>query len=181
MKKNLIELQNILRDNGILISFSGRFSQGIIEELGEAIKNYMEAEKNTKNSIFNVFAIFVEQSQNIRNYTISKEETCNYDKISNSGIVNIGRDGDEYFICSGNLVENNDTAKLIERLELIKGMGKEELKKLYKSELKKELPEDSISAGVGLIDIARKASQPIEYSLDRIDDTFSFYQLRVVV
>lgn len=176
-----MELQSILRDSSILISFSGWFSQGIIEELGEAIKKHMEAEKTTKSNIGKVFAIFIEQSQNIRNYTITKEQSCDYNRIANSGIVTIGKVNTEYFICSGNLIEIKDTVRLKEKLELLKNLNNDELKKLYKNEIRKEYQEGSLGAGIGLIDIARKSSKAIEYSLKPIDDKFCFFQLSVVV
>lgn len=181
MNKNLMQLQNLLRDNGIIISFSGWFSQGIIEELGEAIRQHMKAEKRTKNSIFNVFAIFIEQSQNIRNYTTSKEGTFSYDKIANSGIITIGKMETEYYIYSGNLIETVDGEKLKEKLELVRKLNKDELKKLYKDEIKKEIPESTSGAGVGIIDMARKSSKTIEYSLEKLDDKFSFFELKVIV
>ncbi|MBV7273651.1 SiaB family protein kinase [Clostridium thailandense] len=181
MNKNLMELQSILRDSNILISFSGWFSQGIIEELGDAIKKHMQAEKSTKSNIGKVFGIFIEQTQNIRNYTVKKENSCNYESIANSGIVTIGKIGTEYFICSGNLVEEEDVLKLKEKLELLKNLNNDGLKKLYKDEIRKEPQEGSVSAGIGLIDIARKSSKPIEYSLKPIDDKFYFFQLSVVV
>lgn len=181
MKNNLIELQNILRQNGILISFSGKFSQGIIEELGDAIKKYMEDEERPQNDVFNVFAIFIEQSQNIKNYSKKNENSIYYDKISNSGIVNIGKSENEYFIWSRNLIKNSDIAVLTQKLESIKKMDKSELKKYYKEQIKKDVPIDSLGAGVGLIEIARKASKPIEYSINKADEEFSFYELRVIV
>jgi hypothetical protein len=117
MDNNLLELQNTLRNNGILISFSGRFSQGIIEELGDAIKKHMEAEDRPKNDIFNVFGIFIEQTQNIKNYSSKKMLTDAYNTITNSGIVSIGKSDTGYFIWSGNIIENCDKLKLHEKLE----------------------------------------------------------------
>lgn len=181
MEKNLLELQNILQNSGILISFAGRFSQGIIEELGEAIKKHMEAEDNPKNDIYNVFSIFIEQTQNIKNYSVCKKGSDFYDKISNSGIVTIGKANPGYFICSGNLIENYDVPALKEKLDTIMHLDKNELKKLYKEQIRKELKPHCLGAGIGLIDIARKASIPIEYSIQKLDEYFSFFEIRVTV
>ncbi|WHH58517.1 SiaB family protein kinase [Petroclostridium sp. X23] len=181
MEKKLLGLQNILRKSGILISFSGRFSQGIIEELGEAIQKHMEAQDTPKSDVFNVFAVFIEQTQNIKNYTSLKQGSEGYDRISNSGIVSIGKSDSGYFIWSGNMVENADSTALIDKLEYVKKLDKNELKKLYKEQMKKDVLPDSMGAGVGLIEMARKASRPLEYSVEKIDDKFSFFELRVIV
>ena len=181
MRNNLFELQNTLRSNGILISFTGRFSQGIIEELGEAVKKHMESENRPQNNIFNVFAIFIEQTQNVKNYSSSKEKSPYYDRIANSGFTCIGKSEEGYFISSGNLIEECDIQTLIDKLELIKDMNKDELKKLYKELMRKEITPDMKSAGIGLVEIARKASFPIEYSIKEVDDLFSFFELKVIV
>lgn len=179
--KNLMEIQGALKDNRILISFSGRFSQGIIQELGDAVKNHMEAEDRPKNDIFSVFGIFIEQTQNIKNYSSSKEGGINFEKIADSGIVIIGRQGGEYYVSSGNLIENQDTERLVKRIERLTGLDKNELKKLYKEEMKNEVLPGSFGAGLGLIDMARKATMPIEYTIEKLDDEFSFFTIKVLV
>lgn len=181
MDNNLKELQSMLQNNNMLISFSGKFSQGIIEELGEAIKKHMEAEDMPKNDIYNVFAIFIEQTQNIKNYSMKKEGTVTYNRIANSGIVSIGKLESAYFIWSGNVIERDDEDKLRDKLEQLRALDKLELKKLYKEQIKKQLEPGSTGAGIGLTDIARKSSQPIEYSIEKLDDRFSFFQIKVLV
>jgi hypothetical protein len=181
MDGNLLELQSTLRNNGMLISFSGRFSQGIIEELGDAIRKHMEAEDRPKNDIHNVFGIFIEQTQNIKNYSSKKTNTDVYNAIADSGIVSIGKLNSVYFIWSGNIIEDCDKQRLQEKLDRLKALDKIELKKLYKDKIRELQDPDSCGAGIGLIDIARKASFPIEYSIEKLDDKFSFFQIKVIV
>ncbi|MCL6638297.1 MAG: SiaB family protein kinase [Firmicutes bacterium] len=178
---DLFELQSLLRTNGLLISFSGRFSQEIIEELGEAVKKYLETEKHPKNNIFNIFSIFIEQTQNIKNYCASKAGTDSYETIANSCIVTIGKSGDGNYICSGNLIENEDLAKPVQSIEKLTGLDKDALKKLYKEKLKQDLLPGSTGAGVGLVEMARKASHPLEYSVTSLDERFSYFTLKAVV
>jgi hypothetical protein len=181
MSSSLLELQHTLRNYGLLISFSGKFSQEIIEELGEAVKKYLETEDRPKNDIYNVFAIFIEQTQNIKNYCMSKEGTEAYEQISGSCIVTIGRTDCGNYVCSGNLVENESVSRLTGILDELNQLEKTELKKLYKERLKQDLPPGSLGAGIGLVDIARKASQPLEYTITPVDGQFSFFTLRAVV
>ncbi len=177
----LLELQNYLSQNGILISFSGRFSQAIIEELGEAVKKYLESEEHPKNDIFNVFSIFVEQTQNIKNYCESKKFLTSYERIANSCIVTIGKCEGGNYISSGNIIENSDAEKLTAHIEELIPLDKISLKKRYKEQLKQELLPGSLGAGVGLIDIARKASKPLMYTVSRIDQQFSFFTLKAII
>lgn len=178
---HLIELQQKLRNDGILITFSGRFNQEVIEELGEAVKKYLETDATSLHDTYNVFSVFIEQTQNIRNYTLKTENSVFKEEIANSGIVAIGKSAKGYFVSSGNLVENQDAHSLLKQLEGVEGKDKVELKKMYKEQLKKALPEGSVSAGLGFIDMARKASEPLCYSLVPVNESVRFFSLQVRV
>lgn len=181
MEMNLLDLQRLLQNYGVLISFSGRFTQIIIEELGDAVKKYLETEATSQNDTYNVFSVFIEQTQNIRNYSFIKEGSLLGDRIANSGIVAIGKSEDGYFVSSGNLIECSDVPSLTSKLELILPLDKIGLKKLYKEQMKKELPPEATSAGLGLIDMARRASKPLTYSVVKLDDKLSFFTLKAYV
>lgn len=181
MEMNLLDLQKLLQNYGVLISFSGRFTQVIIEELGDAVKKYLETEATSQNDTYNVFSVFIEQTQNIRSYSACKTDSPLGDRIANSGIVAIGKSEEGYFVSSGNLVENDDIGLLKDRLEKILSLDKLGLKKLFKEQMKKELPPDATSAGLGLIDMARRSSKPLEYSLVKLDENISFFTLKAYV
>lgn len=182
MNNKLLELQTLLRENSLLITFSGKFTQSIIEELGEAVKRYLEMEERQQNAIFNLFSIFIEQTQNIKNYCSSKETAEYGERISDSCIVTIGKTETGNYVCSGNQVKNNDIQKLITVLEEINQLDKVELKKMYKIKRKQEVTSmEGPGAGLGLIDIARKVKQPLEYSITEIDAEFSFFTLKATV
>jgi hypothetical protein len=181
LNQDLLHIRNSLRENGILISFSGRLSQALIEEYGEAVKKYLESEEVPKNDIYQTFAVFIEQTQNIKNYCSSKQGSVNYEEIASSCIVAIGKTESSHFICSGNLLENEDIAKLVRKLDLLSTLDKVQLKQLYKETLKKDIQPEETGAGIGLIEIARKVSTPLEYSITEVGKGLSFFMLRAVV
>lgn len=180
---HLLEVQALLRKNGILITFSGKLSQQLIEEYGEAVKTYLENEDQSTKEIIHTFSIFIEQTQNIKNYCAARQAGSAGDRIAQSSIVTIGMNEAGNFICSGNLVEDADLPALTGRIDEILRLNKDELKKLYKEQLKKgaiENPADA-GAGVGLIDMARKATQPLEYTVTPRGEGLSFFTLKAVV
>ncbi|WP_205672109.1 SiaB family protein kinase [Ammoniphilus sp. YIM 78166] len=181
MNDSLLDIQNRMRANGLLICFSGKFTQAIIEELGEAVRKYLEMEESPSNDIFNIFSIFIEQTQNIRNYCTSKEGSDVFERVAHSCIVTIGKTEAGNIIQCGNLIEEQDIPALVQRIEPICHMDRIELKKYYKQKLREELPEGSTSAGMGFIEIARKSSQPIEYSMFKVDESFSYFTLQAIV
>ena len=181
MELNLIDLQKLLQNNGILISFSGRFSQEIIEELGDAVKKYLETEAISQKDTYNVFSIFIEQTQNIKNYCVQKSAAPLGDQIANSGILAIGKTEAGYFVSSGNMVENGDVAALADRLAEIVALDKAGLKQLYKEQMKKAIPPGGNGAGLGLIDMARRSSRPLDYSIQKLNEQASFFTLKAFV
>ena len=181
MELNLLDLQKVLQKYGILINFSGRFTQEIIEELGDAVKKYLETDATSQNDTFNVFSVFIEQTQNIKNYGAKKTGSLNWERIVNSGIVAIGKSEAGYFVSSGNIIENADIARLTSRLDEISGLDKAGLKKLYKEQIKKDISPENCGAGLGLIDMARRSSRPLHYSIISLDERVSFFTLKVYV
>lgn len=182
MNHKLLELQTLLREHSLLITFSGKFTQSIIEELGEAVKKYLETEKRPQNAIFDLFSIFIEQTQNIKNYCSLMQDSDFGDRISESCIVTIGKTETGNYVCSGNQIQNRDTAKLIKALDQINLLDKEELKKMYKMKRKQDISAlEGSGAGLGLIDIARKVKQPLEYTITELDSQFSFFTLKATV
>lgn len=82
---------------------------------------------------------------------------------------------------SGNLIYKQDVEALSTKIDEIAGQDKAGLKKLYKEQMKKAIPPGSTGAGLGLIDMARRASKPLQYSVVSLDDEISFFTLKVYV
>jgi hypothetical protein len=60
-------------------------------------------------------------------------------------------------------------------------MSKDELKALYKEQLRAEPEEGSKGAGLGFMEIARRASKPIEFDFADIDSTYAFFALKASI
>ena len=66
-------------------------------------------------------------------------------------------------------------------LEQVNAMDKEELKAYYKEIIKNGQISSKGGAGLGLIDMARKSGEKMEYAFDQIDDRLSFFTLQIKV
>ncbi|CDH47067.1 MAG: hypothetical protein IPL59_20810 [Candidatus Competibacteraceae bacterium] len=177
---DLTRLQQELSDQGILMSFSGPFSHSIIEELGKAVKNHLENAQATRSVLMDVFAVYIEQAQNVRNYISRWEQHADQARLANSGIVVIAREGERYVVSSGNLLSWADAPTLMARLERLRDLDKAGLKALYKEQMRQPLTAEG-GAGLGLTEMARKASEPLEHTLSTVDDQYLFFSLRVVI
>lgn len=187
MLQNLYDFKNDLNRRGIFFCFSGPVSQDLLVEIGATLKLKMELEEAHNAVALRVFSMVVEQAQNVIHYSAEK---CPKDRILpgsgkqdelSIGIISVGYEGEHYFVLCGNRVYNEDVERLRERLTRLRKMDKEELKKFYKEQRKKGPDDKSKGAGLGFIDMAKKASQPIEFDFRKIDEKFSFFSTKTVI
>jgi hypothetical protein len=177
---HLQQLKKSLEEYKVLICFSGQFSQGIIEQLCDSIKGQMTEGEGTKPNPMKVISIFVEQTQNIINYNLKNINHKYYDQLLESSIVTIGKSADGFFITSGNIIDRKDLDPLVNKIEFLNSLKPDELKQYYKETMKKEKNLDNErGAGLGLIQMARKAKLPLEYQKYSINDELSYFQINV--
>jgi hypothetical protein len=187
---DLWDLRQKLDEANILICFNGPLSQSIIEQLGVAVKRYLEAETHNAGRLYDVFAVYIEQSQNIQNYTASKavaqaaSQTVSLAELQryDSATIAIGRlDDDHYLVTSGNPVAKSDLPPLTALLDALAKLDAEGLKACYREQRRRPREDGSPSAGLGLIDMARKSSRPLEYRVRDIDADTAYFHLTAVI
>lgn len=99
------------------------------------------------------------------------------DQMGNGNTSLFGVRGIEHFfhIFSSNLVNENDKSFLEDKLNFINGQDSGQLKDMYTKILNEGTLSDKGGAGLGLIEIARKSSSPIQTEFKKVmDDIFAF-------
>jgi len=177
-----IDLLSIRRDfdaKGILLCFNGPISSALIQELGHALKNYLQADQMPRSRSLDVFGVYIELTQNIRHYAQAR----GYSDLLGSATVVAGRySEDRYWILAGNIVERTDGMVLQERVQALASMDKAALRAEYKRRLREPRSEDAVTgAGLGLVDIARRVVAPISCDLTETPDGRSFFSLLAIV
>ena len=176
--QDLLALRNQFERHNILLAFNGLFSATLIEEIGLALRKHLEALSATPTEVTDVFTIYIEMTQNIRHYATSK----NLSDSQASGTITISREQDHYIINAGNVVDIADGEVLLQRIHHLAGLDKTGLKALWKTQMRQPRQAGASSgAGLGLIDMARKASRPLAASFNRLDDRSGFFSLQVVL
>ncbi len=182
LAKEYYGFKKSLDEKGIMVSFSGFVSEGILFALGEALKQKMTLDDTDMNTAKKVFSIFVEQAQNVIRYSSDRLEGNVGRKVElGSGTITVGLEGDKFFIVCSNTVDAADVPLLRERLEILKSLDKDGLKAYYKEKLREEPEAQSKGATIGLIEIARRASEPIEFDFEEIDKENSFFCLKAYI
>ncbi|MCF8106478.1 MAG: SiaB family protein kinase [Desulfohalobiaceae bacterium] len=169
-----------LKEEGIVFSFTGPVSQSLLEGIGETLRQKMTLEETSTTVTHKVFSIFVELMQNVINYSAEKG-TGEYEQDLSFGILIIGKRDEHFYIQCGNYITRAQKGPLTEKLSKIQSMNKDELKKYYKEQRRKETADESKGAGLGFIEMARKATRPISFDIIPIQTEKEFFVVTAVV
>ncbi|MFK5985854.1 MAG: SiaB family protein kinase [Pseudomonadota bacterium] len=176
---DLFNYKKNLEQDGIIFSFSGPMSHDVIQGIGSAIRVKIgEGEGGDKNVALKVFAIFVEQVENVINYSVEKDTK---ESNMNFGIVVIGKKEDVFFITGGNRISNDKIDRLKQHLTKLATMDKQELKAFYRERRRAERSIDSKGAGIGFIEMARKSTRALKFNFQKIDEEYSFFTIKIEI
>src|SRR5680860_153995 len=118
----LMDLRSKLHSQGVIFAYSGYVTEPVLSGVGEALKQKLTIDDADTKTLRSVFAIFVEQMQNIIRYSAEMQHVpppapdASALKEIRYGILTIGKEGVDYIVCAGNLVRQSDVERLRERL-----------------------------------------------------------------
>lgn len=174
-KLTLYNYFNDMNQQEIILTFKGTISQEILADVGISLRSKLNSHIVSKKT----FAIFVELAQNIYHHSAQKEYSASKGRTAGVGVVLIQDSQDHITLSSGNLIEKYKIEGLVERCEYINKLSYEELKDYYVKQRKR--PTGGIGANIGLIDMARRSGNPLEYQVVDIDENNAFFALSVKV
>ena len=182
VKNDIYELYQTMERENILLSFKGVVTSELLTSvlaIMETKMDYMEESPKTKKKVFNVL---VECLQNLYHHIESEDAQRQMEIIeAKSALFMIAKKDNRFVIQTGNYIDRESGNELKRRLDLINGMEKEELKKYYQEVLADGNMSDKGTAGLGMIDIARKSGNKLDYQFLPISDTNSFFCLNIKI
>lgn len=176
--EHVYKLHSTLKNKKIILAFEGGFTQSLttnILALTEQRLSQIHEVEAVKKKVFNVM---VECLQNIAKHADEAQKPHDW---MNDGIFMIGKDEYGYFLVSGNFIKNVEVPLLEAKINYVNSLEKEDLARLYKTKLQATTLSDKGGAGLGLIDIARKSGQKLDYHFLKIDHNLTFYTLTTKV
>ena len=107
----LMDLRAMLHKQGVIFAYSGYVTEPVLSGVGEALKQKLTIDDADTKTLRSVFAVFVEQMQNIIRYSAEKSPDSAVPATDDGalteiryGILTIGKEGDDYVVCAGNLI-----------------------------------------------------------------------------
>ena len=164
MEFNVLEYNKMLAEHNISVIYSGPIWAGGIDGIAELLQRKLDIDNLPRSTSKSIFAVFVEQMHNMLMYSAEKEhfQTESEQTDVSKGIFMLGKKSETYFIKSGNVVTEYSADILKKRIDHLNNLDKQELKKYFKEKTRAENDNsESKGAGIGLIEIARRATSKI--------------------
>ena len=163
----------------VILEYKGEIAFDTIDLLLNKLKKlpaYQAIRKSVKKK---VYSVFVECIDNIYKHKITDSLSVNSKEIS-PYIILTGED-DKYIISTGNVVMNDSIQNLKANLMHINQLDKIGLKSSYAEIASKDIISDEDGAGLGLITIALKTEDKINYKFITLNDQYSFFEMNISI
>jgi hypothetical protein len=180
---NIYNLYKALEEESILLSFKGVFTSDLLTsilQIMESKLSYLEESPKIKKKVFNVL---VECLQNLYHHIESGVMIQDGDELTDgrSALLMIARIDGVFYIRTGNYILNDVSDELEQRIKKINSLEKEGLKLYYQEVLSDGIRSEKGTAGLGMIDIARKSGNKLDYEFLDVGTNYSFFCLNVKI
>ena len=179
MMLDIYDFYDKMERNNIMLSFKGDITSELLTsvlQIMESKLDNLQEEPKIKKKVYNVL---VECLQNLYHH-LDEVSADQNDKVR-SAIFMIGKIDNQYNIITGNYIKNTNIEGLKKRLDDINLLTKEELKEYYKLVLSNGEMSSKGGGGLGMIDIARKTGQKLNFNFSPVDDKYSFFSLNIKI
>jgi hypothetical protein len=169
-----------MRNRGVILFFNGPMSQTVVEGMAGIMRDKMRAEDAAMGVTQRVFAILVEQMQNIVRYSAERVNDAREGTLAHGQVV-VGRETDgRFFVACGNRIRSADGEGLVRRIEHIRSLSDQDLKAHYRQTRRAAPTQGALGAGLGLIEMARQAARPLDFRITPLDTATAFFTMKVV-
>jgi len=178
---SVYELYKQTKADEIILSFRGSVTEDFMASVFLIMESKLEGDPPQQRLRKKVNNILVECLQNVYHHMdeFGSEERPDDQR---SAIFLVCRDSDNrYSIITGNHILNTNVDGLKNKIDKVNAMTGEELKEYYREALGNSELSAKGGAGLGMIEMARKSGNRIEYRFDPVNDRLSFFSLIVKI
>jgi hypothetical protein len=165
----------------VLLAFKGDITSDILSNTLNIIEcklDRLSVKSSVKKRIYHVL---VESLQNLYHHV---DQPRNIEGISENerfGCYMLSMLENKVLISTANFVQKDKKRDLENRIREINSATKEELKLKYKEILNNQSFSEKGGGGLGLMDIARKTGNKLDYDFSSVNDDYYFFRLDVFV
>jgi hypothetical protein len=181
MSFNLQESFKKMNEGDVLLAYKGSTTTELITNVLEVIESKFD-DINTASAVKKkIYNVLVESLQNLFHHIDDIPENIQGEFDSRFGVVVVAKDAGWYRISTGNFVRAARAKQLKDKIDKINSLTREELKDMYKFVLNHQKISPKGGGGLGLIDIAKKTGNKMEYTFHNYNHEYYFFNLNVFV
>ena len=172
----ITDIYSLMSSKKILLTYLGEITPGLTNTLLTIIKQDSKVFDDEVVVKKKVYKIIVECLENVCRYSGENEQN------SRSSIFLLGKSASHYHIITGNYINDKQAEKIEQKIIDINSLDREKLKDKHARVLSDGVVTDMGGAGLGLIDIALKSRNKLEYQFMPVEGSpILFYILKVQV
>lgn len=159
------DLLKLKKSSEILVSHNGHLNAEDVDNIAFDIEAIMRNDGVKKKYTKAFFSIIVEALQNIRIHGNSETENA----VKPCYAI-VGKRENTYFLTTCNYIKPAERAKLSQRINYVNNLSPEHLKEYYFKTLSEGSMSKKGGAGLGIITLATKSNNKLEYSITDLKD-----------
>ena len=171
-----------LNKGEVLLAHKGSITSDLISNVLEVVEEKLEDLSETSKIRKKVYNVLVESLQNLYHHIDDFPDAFKGEMEGKFGILVVTRiDENVYRITTGNIVTSGKIKFLKDKIDKINSLSKDELKDMYKFILNHQKLSAKGGGGLGLVDIARKTGNKLDYNFESMTSEYYFFSLDVTI
>ena len=178
--KSVLNIYDEMLTSGISLVYMGEFNQEITKTFTSMTEGNMERNGDERRMKKKVYHVLVETLQNMNKHSDETDKRSGNQR-SGQGLFMLGQKDEKYFVITANKVQKSRLDTIKGAIDEVNHSSPEELKAMYKNQIKGGTLSSKGGAGLGLIDIARKTGKKLEYQFLEDQDDYLYFLLKVEI
>ncbi len=170
----LNKLRQKLSDENLMFAYRGEVTGDNSVSLLTLLEREMEFSDFSLLGRKRLFMFVLENLQNITKHGISKSAEI-------TSLVVYNKTADGYTVSTGNALRKSEVKDLRKNLEKINSLEPDKIREVYRTMLQDSNISRKGGAGLGLMEMARKTGNKLDYDFLPIDDKYSYFILSKTV
>jgi hypothetical protein len=164
-----------------ILYFKGNIDSELINRVLDTIEEKLVKGNEHSRTRKKVYNVLVESLQNLYHHVDKVPDDFEDQTSEKFGILAINKIKEGYKIITGNFIRSADVNDHEDKIKRINRSSHEEITELYKFILNHQRISSKGGGGLGLVDIARKTGNKLEYEFKEYDEKNSFFYLNILV
>ena len=170
-----------MTEDEVIFAYKGSITANLITNILETIETRLKVIDEEIKIRRKVYNVLVEALQNLYHHIdgppFNKDGSLN-EKFA---ICVFSRSANQYKVSTGNFVQSDKIKLLKDRMDQINYLNEDELKSLYRLVLNNKEFSEKGGGGLGMIDIAKRTGNKLEYKFYEYDNNYYFFCLDVII